>query len=56
MAFPGYDAYRNRWPDTGVTLVRKGDQPERFADWVATGKKVSSKDEYVHKGDLGKTF
>lgn len=56
MVFPGYDAYRNRHPDTGITLVRKGDQPERFADWIATGKKLGGKDEFVHKDDAGKTY
>lgn len=56
MAFPGYDAYRNRHPDTGITLVRKGDKPEKFANWVASGKKLSGKDEYVHVDDLSKTF
>lgn len=54
MAFPGYDAYRKRYPDTGLTLVKKGEQPERFADWIATGVKLGSKDEYVHKDDVGK--
>lgn len=55
MAFPGYSALRNRYPDEGIVLVRK-DQPlpQGFEDYVPTGRKVGAHDEFVHPDDQGK--
>lgn len=56
MPFQGYNAYRNRYPDTGITLVdkRKTNVEAGFPDHVKTGKKVGAHDEWAHTGDVGK--
>lgn len=56
MAFEGYRAYRNRYPDTGITLVdkRKTNTEAGFTDHVKTENKVGAHEEWVHKDDVGK--
>ena len=56
MPFEGYNAYRKRYPDTGITLAdkRKTNVEAGFPDHVKTGKKISAHDEWVHKDDTGK--
>lgn len=56
MAFPGYNAYRNRYPDTGITLANKNatNVEAGFPDHVKTGKTLGAHDEWVHKDDVGK--
>ena len=56
MAFQGYNAYRKRYPDTGITLTdkRKTNIEAGFPDHVKTGKKIGAHDEWVHKDDTGK--
>lgn len=56
MPFEGYNAYRKRFPDTGVTLAdkRSTNIEAGFPDHVKTGKKVGAHDEWVHSGDVGK--
>ncbi len=56
MPFEGYNAYRNRYPDTGITLVdkRKTNVEAGFPDHVKTGNKIAAHDEWTHKDDVGK--
>lgn len=56
MPFQGYNAYRKRYPNTGITLADKrvSNIEAGFPDHVKTGYTVGAHDEWVHEKDVGK--